>query len=350
MRHLSIGRWTHFILGALVFCLPGIAAAELKFNGIVVFGTSVSDPGNGYELLAHPLPGLIVGSGARLHKPPYDTLDEDLTPAAPYARNGRGFTNGATWIEQLAQARGLAADAGAAFQSGSPGARNYAVGGARATDYPGRVNLAQQIQAFMNDVGYTPSENALYVIEIGNNDVRDAVVKFFEVFADTLDPNEASAAANVAINNALNGIATNIHNLYSLGARKFLILNAARIDRVPAVTAMGPGVINVAANLTNGFNHGLDQHVLAPVAGLPGIQIAQLKVANHMAAIFQSPGSFGLINVTEPCLTPNTPPFRCEEPDNYFFWDGIHPTRAVHTILAQRAAELLARYPGTQTP
>jgi phospholipase/lecithinase/hemolysin len=36
-------------------------------------------------------------------------------------------------------------------------------------------------------------------------------------------------------------------------------------------------------------------------------------------------------------------PFTCETPDEYLFWDGIHPTRAAHTIVAQKVARILGR-------
>ena len=166
------------------------------------------------------------------------------------------------------------------------------------------------------------------------------------MYLATGDQVQASAAASTVISNALNSIAGNMQTLYALGARKFLVFNAARIDLTPTATRMGAQVVAVAANLTNGFNQSLAQNVLSSAAlgGLPGIQIAQLDIASHMAAIIGQPGNFGLANVTDPCITPNTP-FTCKKPDNYFFWDGIHPTKAVHAIIAQTAAEVLANYP-----
>ena len=40
-------------------------------------------------------------------------------------------------------------------------------------------------------------------------------------------------------------------------------------------------------------------------------------------------------------LTPNEPPFACKKPDEFLFWDGIHPTKSGHAILAEEAARLL---------
>ena len=36
-------------------------------------------------------------------------------------------------------------------------------------------------------------------------------------------------------------------------------------------------------------------------------------------------------------------PFTCANPDEFLFWDGIHPSKAVHTIVSQEAATVLAQ-------
>jgi phospholipase/lecithinase/hemolysin len=46
--------------------------------------------------------------------------------------------------------------------------------------------------------------------------------------------------------------------------------------------------------------------------------------------------------VTQACVTPNQPPFQCTKPDGYVFWDGIHPTKVVHRIIAQDALAAIA--------
>jgi phospholipase/lecithinase/hemolysin len=56
-----------------------------------------------------------------------------------------------------------------------------------------------------------------------------------------------------------------------------------------------------------------------------------------------NPPAFGLREIASPCLTPNVPPFTCDSPDEYLFWDGIHPSSATHAIIADEAAAVLLR-------
>src|ERR1043165_1234372 len=89
--------WLVSILLAFVAFAPGLAAAgglHRPFDRIVVFGDSLSDPGNAFAL-----------TGQHLTPPSYGmTTPEDLLtliPDAPYARGGNHFSNGPTWIEDL---------------------------------------------------------------------------------------------------------------------------------------------------------------------------------------------------------------------------------------------------------
>jgi phospholipase/lecithinase/hemolysin len=81
-------------LGIVTAARP--AAAQVPYDRIVVFGTSLSDPGNAFALW---------GSAGT---PPEYLLDGLLVPSAPYARGGNHFSNGATWIGQFARSVGLA--------------------------------------------------------------------------------------------------------------------------------------------------------------------------------------------------------------------------------------------------
>jgi phospholipase/lecithinase/hemolysin len=74
---------------------------------------------------------------------------------------------------------------------------------------------------------------------------------------------------------------------------------------------------------------------------LPGSRFDRLDAYQLLNAIVAAPAAFGLTSVTTACVTPNVAPFTCGNPDGFLFWDGIHPTRAGHAILAQAAANVL---------
>src|SRR5258706_10461824 len=135
-------------------CPPVFAWAQGPAIGIVVFGDSLSDPGNAFAL---------VGG---TNTPPDYSVDFFLVPDQPYARGGHHFTNGATWIEQLAQSEGLAANAKPAFRGSSAGATNYAIGGAPGPGDGREVKLSPQSGALPPGFGGAAPPRALYVVGI----------------------------------------------------------------------------------------------------------------------------------------------------------------------------------------
>ena len=186
-----------------------------------------------------------------------------------------------------------------------------------------------QVNAFLNAFGGTAPADALYVIEFGSNDVRDAL-----------------AAANPAIlASALSSIGNNVGALYAAGARKFLVCNAPDISLTPAILTLDkiiPGAAQSAHLLSVSFNAGLDA-LLASLAGSPGIEMVRVDFFKKVSDIVAAPTTFDLSVVDKACVMPNTPPYTCQQPDQFLFWDGIHPTQAVHAIISQEAATALAQ-------
>jgi len=297
-------------------------SAQTGFAGLVVFGTSLSDPGNAFAL------------HGEASQPPDYLVDPFLVPSAPYSRGGHHFSNGATWVEQFARPLGLAGTVKPAFQGASSGAANYAVGGARASEDGVNVNLPQQVNAFLVDAGGTAPSDRLYVIEMGSNDIRDALVTF-------------AGGGNGApiLQRAVVSIAQNIQTLYAAGARTFLVWRPPNVGLTPAIRTLDrarPGAAQLAAAITQNFNAGLDGAV-AQLSALPGITIVRLDAFRLLNDLTANPDAFGLTNVTAACITPGVAPFTCQDADEYLFWDGIHPSKAVHAITAQEAAYALAR-------
>ena len=224
-------------------------AAQGPFASIVAFGASLSDSGNAFALRGGT------------NTPPDYLLDPLLVPSAPYARGGHHFSNGATWIEQFARSQGLAGSVRPAYRSSGNGT-NYAVGGARAWEDGLNVNLSSQVDAFLGDVGGVAPSDALYTIEMGGNDIRDALVAYPTGHGAILQ------AANISIFN-------NIMRLYAAGARTFIVWRAPNVGLTPAIRRLdtiSPGAAQLAKGLTQGFNAGLDGVVNAAVSAASGNQ------------------------------------------------------------------------------
>jgi phospholipase/lecithinase/hemolysin len=304
----------------VVLGTTGSGVAQVPYDRIVIFGDSLSDTGNGFALIHAGI------------TPPDYSLGMFLVAPAPYARGGHHLSNGASWVELFARPLGLAGSIRPAFQSANPNATNYAVAAARAYDDGLNVNLQAQLSAFLEQFGGIAPADALYVIQFGGNDVRDALVAF------------ASGGDGTAIlQEALASIASAVTTLYAAGARHVLVWNVPDVGLTPAVRILDgitPGAALLASFLTTTFNANLAA-VLSPLAALPGMDLVSFDAYALITAIVANPASFGLSDVENPCVTPNTPPFACQNPDDFLFWDGIHPTTAAHAIVARTVATLL---------
>jgi outer membrane lipase/esterase len=297
---------------ALVASAPALAGPPHRF---VVFGDSLSDPGNAFILTRD------------LEVPPFDSL----IPSAPYARGAFHFSNGPTWVEQLSLIDRALPSAGPALLVPKV-LSNYAVGGARAQQV-GAFDLPVQVGLFVSDFHGQAPPDALYIVFVGGNDLRDALQAF------ATDPTGATSGGIVA--GALASIRSNLLTLYAAGARHFLVANAPDIALAPAVRLSGPQAQFLGNLLSTQFNGGLELTLEGLEAAL-GVDIVRLDVFGLLHQIVAAPASFGLTDVVDACIRLNTVVGAfCPDPGKFLFWDGIHPTAAGHHQLAVRADAVL---------
>ena len=74
----------------------------------------------------------------------------------------------------------------------------------------------------------------------------------------------------------------------------------------------------------------------------PDLEIIRYDVYTRFLQLVLDPRPSDPQNGEAPCVRPNVPPYACKRPDNYVFWDGVHPTNAVHSIIANEVGMLLA--------
>jgi outer membrane lipase/esterase len=303
------------IVGVGVLVWVVLAPASPAWAGgphrFVVFGDSLSDPGNAFVLLRD------------VEVPPFASL----IPDAPYARGAFHFSNGPTWVEQLSLLDHTLPSAGPALFIPLLFS-NYAVGGARAR-HEGPFDLSTQVGLFVRDFRGQGPSGALYIVFAGGNDLRDALQ------ALALDPTGAASAG--IVQSALLAIRDNLLTLHAAGARSFLVPNAPDISLAPAVRLLGPAAQGAARFFSAQFNAGLELTLRGLESAL-GVEIVRVDVFRMLNEVVAAPAAFGLTDVTDPCIVLNTRAHAfCATPNKFLFWDGIHPTVAGHRILAERA-------------
>jgi phospholipase/lecithinase/hemolysin len=300
---------------ALAFCTTAHA------EKLVIFGDSLSDTGNQH---------LATGT---VSVPPYASLDALLIPSTPYARSGIHFSNGRSWVEHVAAALGAGGDALPALASNGAAA-NYAWGGARASG-AGDNDLSAQVTAYLADVNGSASAETLYVLFIGGNDVRDALIIGMG----------SPPGAVARVGEALSSISTNINALVAAGAHRFLILNSPNVGLVPALAGFPPQARDAGTCMSLYFNLGGSAPACPPVP-IPGLadiaasledfgaEVTLVDVFAFTTGVATYPAAYGLTDVSGACVMPSQPPYTCDNPNDHLFWDGIHPTKVVHRLLA----------------
>jgi outer membrane lipase/esterase len=339
--------YRHILTALLALLVPvssnALAGKDQTFSGIHAFGTSLSDEGNAF----------IACGGQSI--PPYDNLPAFLNTApgdAPYARGGHHFSNGSTWVAALAKSLGVANSALPVLQN--PVGSNYAQSGTTAIPegplgpLPCRVSFGEQVDNALARGAISP--DALVTVEIGSNDVINALLFFVNaVTQGGLDPATASAVTKTTVLGPAAGLtAAGISQLIAGGASTLLWATVPDIGLTPSIAILAaqlqavgfpPGLISTTAtDFATTYNAGVQSSIQ------PAIDDGTIVVFD-LFHILQEIVSGGyqdqFANVTEACVTPNEPPFACMKPDTYLFWDGIHPTRAAHGLFAGKALAAL---------
>ncbi len=286
------------------------------FSKVVVFGDSLSDTGNVRERTNDKSSGVIDYPS---HTFNYDngrfTNDMETDPPA-HLYDG-------VWHEQLAKTfLGIPA----ASSNSLAGGLNFAFGGATTMD-----GTHEEVEeTFLGDVSITIDDmgkqvddylatnvidpNALYIVWGGSNDLRN-------------DDSSSNVSATVGRMDAL------ISRLASAGAKFIMVPNVSPIGNVPEFAGQ-PRVVTsnrAAAEYRTELASSLD--ALETTLGMQGFtpKIYRPDMWADSVRIFSNAPHYGFINVSEPAQDTEA------NPDQYLFWDELHPTTAAHYRLALTA-------------
>lgn len=310
-----------------------------SFDKIIVFGDSLSDIGNVF----------LFTSAAHQAVPSIP-----IVPKEPPYFQGR-FTNGPVWIETVAKFYNVSL-------------KNYAYGGAWAESvfeskqlFP--FSLEMQVNFYLvNSFHDYDKDKHLYVIWIGSNDYL-----------------QGRKDIEYAITNTMATLRKQIDLLIYYGARKFLLLNLPDLSFVPQVIEKGSEFAANISQLSNLHNKKLDEMLINVKKQYADVKFLFLDINSYFSDMLHYPERYHLKNVTEACyggeisyrllnqkelsaakklkinILENTSlriayingklaaqgEQPCNNPDEYLFWDQIHPTQIIHAFLANYTSQLL---------
>ena len=318
-----------------------VSSWAVSYDAEYVFGDSLSDRGNLAET------GIVqLGAGLPVTNYPNPPSFHD------------SFTNGPTAVQDLATSLGLNANpslwvtgfqdvnnlfGGASYTPGT----NYAVAGATSAASVAQggfagVNLPQQVGAYLGATSGKADPNALYVVLIGGNDVRNAA----------LYGNSTTGAAAVTT-----GVMTEVGEVQALasaGARNILVTNVPNVGLIPEFAQDNPSLAAAATAYSLSYDAQLSADLAA--ASLPqGIDLSQFNLYAYNQQILADAPALGFTDTTDRCFT-TTPLSPAATPqcgldgqnvNSFVYWDSIHPTAPVQALWAQG---MLATLDGVANP
>ena len=275
-------------------------------------------------------------------------LTNGFFPNAPLYEPGR-FSNGNIWVDNLAEEFDLNITPFTDIDPENDGV-TFAIGGATsgATNVdPNFPGLTQQIDALelliQNQSSEEVVDDDLFFLWIGANDYFNFVQddpSTPDIIETNLPntPQETQAALGAVNTN----ISQAIQNIVNLGGKNVFVFNLADLGRNPLGFSLESDDRAKLSELTAGHNTLLLETVEEFEESYPDVNFTYVDISQLFNNILESPADFGLTNVTEGYTNTDlytdifnpTPTNPGVDPDTYLYWDSVHPTAAVHEIVA----------------
>ena len=274
---------------------------RLLFSDIYVFGDSLSDTGN------------LLAAAENF----FGATDElVLQFFAPYFE-GR-LSNGPVWVETLAPQLELISDPNLNFAviGATTGISNIGNNLLPEGTPPPFIGLRTQIDEFIAETP-TTDPDALYVVWAGVNDYEDV--------------------ENLDVQSTVDNLLGAVNKLADTGAKNFVLPNLPDLGRIPDARTLPPEQKQGLTLLTESHNN-----ALATASQIleqnPNINIINVDIRTLLDNIIANPDNFTLTNVTDNFLTSGL-----DDPSGFLFFDDIHPTTTVHSLIADETMKSITQ-------
>ncbi|KAJ1722191.1 hypothetical protein LPJ53_003365 [Coemansia erecta] len=286
---------------AAVLSSVAIAAPVSNTPNLIIFGNSLSDVGN---------------AAALTNSPAY--------------WNGR-YSNSYVWNEYAAKLLGM-------------NLVNKAYGGATSNNdlspaTSGSISIPSLHDQVTTWLEQNPSpsqynlDNDVIEIEIGGNDILHRAAG---LLAGTVDVNEFASELAATIS-------SDIKSLSDAGYKNINLWNLPAVDKTPIITGYGAGslVKPLVALLNQSVKSAVDG-VIASDSKASNVHILDVNGLMEIALQPNVLSALGITDSTDACLTQDSSGNTsvCSNPDEYFFYDGVHPASRMHYLWGVAAAVL----------
>lgn len=164
--------------------------------------------------------------------------------------------------------------------------------------------------------------NALYVLQGGANDY---------LFDNLTDP-------TIPVRN----LTSALQSLIDVGAKNIMVFNLPDLGQLP-ITRIDPQVSAGLTALTELYNSGFNATIAGFKQQQPDVNIIPVDTNSLFSQVLADPGKFGFKDVANSCLAGDFDAIRagnfslCPNPEDFFFFDGVHPSTRGHDLIAQAA-------------
>lgn len=324
-----------------------IMAAKNNVSCILVFGDSSVDPGNNNHL-------------DTMHKGNFAPYGMDFNHGKPTGR----FSNGRLATDFIAEALGYRNSIpafldphlenedllhGVSFASGGSGFDQLTV------NLSNVISLPKQLEYFMHYkihlrrlVGEKEAENivrnAIFVLSMGTND-------FLQNYY--LEPTRSKQFTIEQYQDYLTScMFRDVKAMHSLGARALVVVGMEPFGCNPLVKTLRD-IVKCDSRLNNvalSFNSKIKQN-MAKFTQLFGMKTAYLDTYAIINDAFQNPKKYGFTVTSKGCCGTGTVEYAftckgmktCANRDEYMYWDAVHPTQAMHKLIAEEAVKAVLK-------